>query len=649
MQDATAPRLFARSLSGARRDPLLLWSVAGTFGGTAARYASEVRKTSKRVRCNQILDPIPRLQLPPFTILELERAGRIKQLEQTKGSGRLLFGARGALSSGATLDAGTYQVLFALPGTGCEDQFNSPMIQISTDPARGRVTTVTGQLGDSYESIEILEMFPDTDKDGVFDHADKCKDEPGLKQFDGCPDPDPDRDGVMTVDDLCPKERGPKTAQGCPDKDRDTIADIRDKCASEPGLKEFDGCPSDVDHDGIPDKRDRCRNEPGLLAFKGCPDPDPDRDKLVGKRDRCPNEPGPARLGGCPDTDGDGIADRDDLCSAIAGLPAFNGCPDPDPDRDGVNASDDQCPNVAGTLRGCPDRDGDSVADAADACPTVPGTAKGCPDRDGDQVADADDRCVDVRGDRGYQGCPIPDRDADGIADVDDRCPDQKGTIAHGGCTPPDGDGDGVPDASDNCPKEKGAAATHGCPPCGAQTQAGSDAAETHTIDLGATEGVFPFRFDTMSVPDRIVVTYSGSVLFDSGCVGTGRTMNLSFNGASTRVTVQVTPNCSGGTTGTQWTFTAGCPFTKEQLDAQAAAAREQAAATQREAACSKCSMTLSDCARDALTRVTMCNNQCASDPSVNSCLGACSRQYEADKKSCEAAGQACRSANKCG
>ena len=137
------------------------------------------------------------------------------------------------------------------------------------------------------------------------------------------------------------------------------------------------------------------------------------------------------------------------------------------------------------------DRDKDGIADLDDACPDVPGlpsddrTKHGCPavvvpsDRDKDGIVDAEDACPDVPGvanmDKAKNGCPLPkDRDNDGITDDVDACPDVPGFAnadpKKNGCPPPkDSDGDGIPDETDACPDIKGIAtqdpATNGCPP----------------------------------------------------------------------------------------------------------------------------------------------------------------------------------------
>jgi len=54
------------------------------------------------------------------------------------------------------------------------------------------------------------------------------------------------------------------------DSDGDGIADSEDACPNQPGLAEFDGCP-DTDGDQVPDNVDKCPNEPGPALNAGCP------------------------------------------------------------------------------------------------------------------------------------------------------------------------------------------------------------------------------------------------------------------------------------------------------------------------------------------------------------------------------------------
>ncbi len=211
---------------------------------------------------------------------------------------------------------------------------------------------------------------------------------------------------------------------------------------------------ADLDGDGIADSKDSCPDVAGLKAYNGCPDTD--LDGIIDSQDGCPTIAGTQANMGCPDSDGDGVVDKNDDCPNTAGN--LNGCPDGD--GDGVADKNDDCPNQAGTLRGCPDTDGDNIADKDDNCPEIAGTIKGCPDGDGDGVADKDDDCPEESGDAA-NGCPsVVDSDGDGVQDKDDRCPDVSGSI--NGC--PDTDKDGIVDIDDACPNRGGVIDSKGCP-----------------------------------------------------------------------------------------------------------------------------------------------------------------------------------------
>ncbi len=96
---------------------------------------------------------------------------------------------------------------------------------------------------------------------------------------------------------------------------------------------------------------------------------------------------------------------------------------------------------------------------------------------------------------------------------------------------------------------------------CNAQQVAGGDTPDTRTIELGKNEGTIAFSYETYRIKDRIIVTYEGKVLHDSGCVGTGgtKTVNLTYKGQSTQIQVRVEPNCAGES-GTAWNYTVNCP-----------------------------------------------------------------------------------------
>ena len=138
----------------------------------------------------------------------------------------------------------------------------------------------------------------DSDKDGIPDNKDSCPEEPGLKEFDGCPDTDGDK--IPDNKDNCPEEFGAEIMNGCPDTDGDSVADNEDECPEQEGLVELNGCP-DADGDSVADKDDECPEEPGDEENKGCPWPDTDGDGVSDNIDACPDEAGSEENNGCPD------------------------------------------------------------------------------------------------------------------------------------------------------------------------------------------------------------------------------------------------------------------------------------------------------------------------------------------------------------
>ncbi len=165
----------------------------------------------------------------------------------------------------------------------------------------------------------------DSDGDLVSNKRDKCPNEKGVLEMEGCPNPDKDGDGILDKDDKCPEIAGSKTAMGCPDSDLDSLADAEDRCPTEAGTVAMKGCP-DRDADAVADMDDACPDVPGLAAFKGCPDTD--GDGLPDNEDSCPDKAGPMANAGCPDTDNDGIADHLDKCPLVPGTKNNNGCPE---------------------------------------------------------------------------------------------------------------------------------------------------------------------------------------------------------------------------------------------------------------------------------------------------------------------------------
>jgi hypothetical protein len=107
-------------------------------------------------------------------------------------------------------------------------------------------------------------------------------------------------------------------------------------------------------------------------------------------------------------------------------------------------------------------------------------------------------------------------------------------------------------------------AADIGAPPpvaqCSKVQNAGGDQADTRSVPLGAVSGSFTLTYEMYGIKDRIRVLYDGRTLFDSGCVGGGKTQLLPYSGVASFVTIQVEPNCTGTTSGTAWNYTVACP-----------------------------------------------------------------------------------------
>ena len=147
--------------------------------------------------------------------------------------------------------------------------------------------------------------------------------------------------------------------------------------------------------------------------------------------------------------DGFGRGNKDAYSSINVGV-SYSLFGKKDSDDDGVDDSQDQCPNtpegVAVDEFGCPmDSDVDGVPDYMDKCPFTPKGVKvdpdGCPlDSDGDGVADYLDKCPDTpTGAKvDISGCPL-DSDRDGVPDYLDKCPNTPfGTVVEAnGCPKP--------------------------------------------------------------------------------------------------------------------------------------------------------------------------------------------------------------------
>ena len=129
--------------------------------------------------------------------------------------------------------------------------------------AAGAKTETGPRRGGAYRL-----SVPDSDRDGVGDDEDVCKNVPQGKHPDpfkpGCPENDEDGDDVPDADDPCPVTPPGPTPDpkrpGCPlvDTDKDGIPDPDDACPLKPGPANADpahnGCPLEKKRSAAPEE-----------------------------------------------------------------------------------------------------------------------------------------------------------------------------------------------------------------------------------------------------------------------------------------------------------------------------------------------------------------------------------------------------------
>ena len=163
---------------------------------------------------------------------------------------------------------------------------------------------------------------------------------------------------------------------------------------------------------------------------------DTDEDGIENSQDDCPNTVGTSTIDqvGCPDDDGDGYSNSGDEFPNDSAEWA-------DSDGDGVGDNSDAFPDDASETN---DSDGDGVGDNAD---TFPNDSNETTDSDGDGVGDNSDAFPNNPNE-------TADSDGDGFGDSADQCPNNPGnsTIDLIGCL--DSDGDGYSDSGDQFPND---------------------------------------------------------------------------------------------------------------------------------------------------------------------------------------------------
>lgn len=91
---------------------------------------------------------------------------------------------------------------------------------------------------------------------------------------------------------------------------------------------------------------------------------------------------------------------------------------------------------------------------------------------------------------------------------------------------------------------------------CDETQVSGGQGVDTRIVELGESEGIFTLSYEFFTIPDRIEVFYEGSLLFADGPTGGGDTIQLTYSGTSTQITVVVT----APEVGTAWEYFVVCP-----------------------------------------------------------------------------------------
>lgn len=93
---------------------------------------------------------------------------------------------------------------------------------------------------------------------------------------------------------------------------------------------------------------------------------------------------------------------------------------------------------------------------------------------------------------------------------------------------------------------------------CSTTTKSGRDTPAIVNVMVGRNPGTAIFSYEMYTVKDRMIVTYGGQTLLDTGCVSGSKQIKLYLSGMSDQVIVYVKPACEKS--GTEWNFKLECP-----------------------------------------------------------------------------------------
>ena len=92
---------------------------------------------------------------------------------------------------------------------------------------------------------------------------------------------------------------------------------------------------------------------------------------------------------------------------------------------------------------------------------------------------------------------------------------------------------------------------------CNTTQKSGGQGTTVLTINMQTTSGTFKVTYDMKDKqPDQLTINYEGDTIYDSGLVKGKKTVDVSFSGSSSIITVTI----NAPQAGTRWEVTVGCP-----------------------------------------------------------------------------------------
>ncbi|MEE9438418.1 MAG: GEVED domain-containing protein, partial [Saprospiraceae bacterium] len=229
--------------------------------------------------------------------------------------------------------------------------FSDDDVRLAFNSLQSTLGFLTELTGATIVNDQCMNVFTDTDNDGIADAVDNCPNTPNSSQDDQ------DNDGFGDVCDSCIALDNTLIGTPCNDNDPCTSGELYDNNCGCTG-----GTFADDDNDGICDANDQCPGANDNLIGTTCDDGSACTiNDIYDTNCQCSGTP-------LSDSDNDGICDSEDQCPGINDALIGSSCDDGDACTTG-EVYDDNC-NCSGGIT--TDSDSDGICDAQDPCPNDP-------------------------------------------------------------------------------------------------------------------------------------------------------------------------------------------------------------------------------------------------------------------------------------